>query len=106
MVVDKFVNELDVVLAEKKVTIDLTTEARDWLAKTGYSERYGARPMARLIQNEIKRPLADEILFGKLVNGGHVEVDVDPDTEKLVMEFSDTDGGGSGTEDQEEEAPA
>ncbi|MEM1023421.1 MAG: ATP-dependent Clp protease ATP-binding subunit ClpA [Myxococcota bacterium] len=105
MVVDKFVNELDVVLAEKKVTIDLTPEARSWLAKTGYSEKYGARPMARLIQNEIKRPLADEILFGKLVQGGHVEVDVDPETQKLVMEFTDTDGGGS-VSDEEEEAPA
>jgi len=106
MVVDKFVNELDVVLAEKKVTIDLTPEARKWLARTGYSEKFGARPMARLIQNEIKRPLADEILFGKLVQGGHVEVDVDPETQKLVMEYTDTDGGGSGTSDQEEEAPA
>ena len=106
MVVDKFVNELDVVLAEKKVTIDLTPEARQWLARTGYSEKYGARPMARLIQNEIKRPLADEILFGRLVQGGHVEVDVDPETQKLVMEFTDTGGGGSGTSDEEEEAPA
>ncbi|MEM9115277.1 MAG: ATP-dependent Clp protease ATP-binding subunit ClpA, partial [Myxococcota bacterium] len=100
MVVDKFVNELDVVLAEKKVTIDLTPEARSWLAKTGYSEKYGARPMARLIQNEIKRPLADEILFGKLVQGGHVEVDVDPETQKLVMEFTDTDGGGSVSDEE------
>ena len=98
MVVDKFVSELDVLLAEKKVTIDLTPEAREWLAKKGYSPQYGARPMARVIQNEIKRPLADEILFGQLVNGGHVEVDVDVETDKLVMTFSELDGptpGGS-----------
>ncbi len=92
MVVDKFINELDVLLAEKKVTIDLTDEARNWLASKGYSEQYGARPMARVIQNEIKRPLADEILFGKLVNGGHVELDVDEnDASKLKMSFTETD---------------
>ena len=49
--------------------------------------------MGRLIQNEIKRPLADEILFGRLTNGGHVNVDVDPETEKLVMEFTETSSG-------------
>ncbi len=92
MVVDKFVSELDVLLAEKKVTIDLTPEAREWLAAKGYSREYGARPMARVIQNEIKRPLADEILFGRLVNGGHVEIDVDEANEKLTMAFSELDG--------------
>ncbi|MEQ8273794.1 MAG: ATP-dependent Clp protease ATP-binding subunit ClpA [Deltaproteobacteria bacterium] len=94
MVVDKFINELDVLLADKKVTIDLTQEARMFLREKGYSEKYGARPMGRVIQNEIKRPLADEILFGKLSNGGHVEVDVEGEGEdaKLVMSFSETDG--------------
>ena len=92
MVVDKFVNELDVVLAEKKVTIDFTLEAREWLAERGYDKSYGARPMARVIQNEIKRPLADEILFGELTNGGHVDVDVEGSEEnaKLKMTFSQT----------------
>ena len=87
MVVDKFINELDVLLAEKKVTIDLTSEARDYLADKGYSPQYGARPMARVIQNEIKRPLADEILFGQLVNGGHVDIGVEGEGEgrKLTM---------------------
>jgi ATP-dependent Clp protease ATP-binding subunit ClpA len=91
MVVDKFINELDVLLAEKKVTIDLTLEAKKWLAEKGYSPQYGARPMARVIQNELKRPLADEILFGKLVEGGHVDVDVvgEGDDRKLVMTFSE-----------------
>jgi ATP-dependent Clp protease ATP-binding subunit ClpA len=95
MVVDKFVSELDVLLAEKKVTIDLTPAARSWLAEKGYSKEYGARPMGRVIQNEIKRPLADEILFGQLVNGGHVEIDVDPeDPNKLKMIFSELDEPG------------
>ena len=98
LVVDKFVSELDVLLAEKKVTIDLSQAAKNWLAEKGYSKKYGARPMGRLIQNEIKRPLADEILFGKLVNGGHVEIDVSPDGEKLEMTFSELDEpSGSGT---------
>ena len=90
MVVDKFVNELDVLLAAQKVTIDLTIPARELLARKGYSEQYGARPMRRVIQQDIKRPLADEILFGKLANGGHVEVDVDPDNpETLKMTLSE-----------------
>src|SRR5215470_13896366 len=74
-VVDKFVVELDQQLNEKKVFLQLTPNARRWLAEHGYDPTFGARPMARLIQNEIKRVLADEILFGKLQNGGKVEVD-------------------------------
>ena len=92
MVVDKFVNELDVQLAEKKVTVELTLAARKWLAERGYSPKFGARPMARVIQNEIKRPLADAILFGDLTGGGHVDIDAqgeDGDA-KLVMTFSQT----------------
>ena len=104
-VVDKFVNELDVLLADKKVTIDLTPEARAWLAEEGYDEKFGARPMARVIQDQIKRPLADEILFGRLVNGGHVEVDVDPDSGKLTMEYTDTGSPPEAGSDAVEEAP-
>ena len=96
-VVDKFVNELDVMLAEKKVTIELSVAARKWLAVKGYDDKFGARPMGRVIQNEIKRPLADAILFGELINGGHVDIDVerDPnasedDAGKLSMKFSQT----------------
>ncbi len=74
-VVDKFIIELDQQLNEKKVFLQLTPNARRWLAERGYDPAFGARPMARLIQNEIKRVLADEILFGKLQNGGKVEVD-------------------------------
>jgi ATP-dependent Clp protease ATP-binding subunit ClpA len=74
-VVDKFILELDQQLNEKKVFLQLTPNARRWLAERGYDPAFGARPMARLIQNEIKRVLADEILFGRLQGGGTVEVD-------------------------------
>ena len=74
-VVDKFIIELDHQLNERKVFLQLTVKARRWLAEKGYDPSFGARPMARLIQNEIKRVLADEILFGQLQSGGKVEVD-------------------------------
>ncbi|MCC6848457.1 MAG: ATP-dependent Clp protease ATP-binding subunit ClpA [Deltaproteobacteria bacterium] len=75
-VVDKFMMELDVQLNEKRVFVHMTPEARRWLAAKGYDPTFGARPMARLIQTEIKRVLADEILFGHLKSGGRVEIDV------------------------------
>ena len=64
--VDKFVLQLEAQLADRNVTIELSDEARDWLVENGYDETMGARPMARLIQETIKTPLADEVLFGKL----------------------------------------
>ncbi len=78
-VVDKFVTELDAQLNARRVTIQLSPAARRWLAERGYDETFGARPMARLIQTEIKRPLADEMLFGQLKDGGRVEIDAGPD---------------------------
>jgi ATP-dependent Clp protease ATP-binding subunit ClpA len=83
-VVDKFMIELEAQLHEKNVTLSATPEARDWLAKHGFDPQMGARPMARIIQENIKRPLADELLFGKLVAGGRVSVDVRED--KLVVD--------------------
>jgi ATP-dependent Clp protease ATP-binding subunit ClpA len=74
LIVDKFVKELNGQLAEKRVLVKLTEEAREWLAKNGFDARYGARPMARLIHEKIKQPLASEILFGKLTDGGSIEV--------------------------------
>ena len=74
MVVDKFVIQLEEQLADRKVTIELSTAAKAWLAEHGYDPTYGARPLARLIQEEIKKPLADELLFGKLAKGGRVLV--------------------------------
>jgi ATP-dependent Clp protease ATP-binding subunit ClpA len=82
-VVDKFLVELEVQLEAKGVTIEVSQSARAWLADKGYDPLMGARPMARVIQENIKRPLADEILFGKLVAGGTVAVDVDNDTIRL-----------------------
>jgi ATP-dependent Clp protease ATP-binding subunit ClpA len=73
-VVQKFVMQLEAQLADRHVTIETSEDAADWLAKNGFDELYGARPLARVIQEHIKKPLADEILFGRLVKGGHVKV--------------------------------
>ena len=73
-VVDKFILQLELQLAEQNVHIQFDNDARAWLAKKGYDRLYGARPMARLIQERVKKPLAEELLFGKLANGGEVHV--------------------------------
>ncbi|KGM32075.1 ATP-dependent Clp protease ATP-binding subunit ClpA [Inquilinus limosus] len=86
-VVDKFVIQLETQLADRHVTIELSSAARQWLVKRGYDELYGARPMARVIQEHIKKPLANELLFGKLVKGGQVRVDVAEDGETLAFEY-------------------
>ena len=75
-VVDKFVMQLEGQLSDRNVTIELSQAARDWLAKRGYDVRMGARPLGRVIQQEIKKPLADHLLFGDLITGGHVKVDI------------------------------
>jgi ATP-dependent Clp protease ATP-binding subunit ClpA len=82
-VVDKFVSELQEQLKAKKVTLQLTDAARAWLAQRGYDKLFGARPMGRVIQSEIKRPLADALLFGDLQQGGVVKVDVVEDKIKI-----------------------
>ncbi|WP_419255105.1 ATP-dependent Clp protease ATP-binding subunit ClpA [Caulobacter sp. ErkDOM-YI] len=74
MVVQKFVMQMEAQLADRNVTIELTDDAADWLAKNGFDELYGARPLGRVIQEHIKKPLADDILFGRLVRGGHVKI--------------------------------
>ncbi len=84
-VVDKLILELEAQLDKNDVTIELEPAARSWIAERGYDEKMGARPMARVIQEHIKRPLAEELLFGKLVEGGHVRVDVAPDGEGLTL---------------------
>ncbi|WP_374468204.1 ATP-dependent Clp protease ATP-binding subunit ClpA [Phenylobacterium sp.] len=73
-VVQKFIMQLEAQLADRHVTIETDDEAADWLAKNGFDELYGARPLGRVIQENIKKPLADEILFGRLIKGGHVRV--------------------------------
>ena len=86
-VVDKFIIELETQLIERQVTFEVTEEARAWLANRGYDERMGARPMARVIHEKIKQPLADEILFGKLKGGGRVRVAMSADGEGLEFSF-------------------
>ncbi len=78
-VVDKLVKELTAQLAEKKIAVELTEEGRGWLAEHGFDKTMGARPMARLIQNEVKKPLAEKILFGELKDGGIVRISVRDD---------------------------
>ena len=78
-VVDKFLIELETRLHEKQVVLSTTAEAREWLAKNGFDPLMGARPMARVIQDKVKRLLADEILFGRLAHGGRVEIGVKND---------------------------
>ena len=73
-VVEKFVMQLEAQLADRNVTIELSSAAKEWLAERGYDKLYGARPLARVIQEHIKKPLAEELLFGKLVKGGSVKV--------------------------------
>ncbi|MGC2237057.1 MAG: ATP-dependent Clp protease ATP-binding subunit ClpA [Pyrinomonadaceae bacterium] len=85
LIVDKFINELNGQLAEKRVLVQLTESAKVWLAEHGFDGKYGARPMARLIHEKIKQPLAQEILFGKLTDGGSVSVE-EKDGE-LVLNF-------------------
>jgi ATP-dependent Clp protease ATP-binding subunit ClpA len=84
-VVQKFVLQLEAQLAERDITFDLAPEAIEWLSVRGYDERMGARPLARVIQEHIKKPLADRILFGDLKNGGVVKVTVDEGGEKLLL---------------------
>jgi ATP-dependent Clp protease ATP-binding subunit ClpA len=86
-VVEKFVLELEAQLTDRDVTFDLTPEATRWLGEKGYDDAFGARPLARVIQDHIKKPLADEILFGKLKNGGTVRVLLDREKDALVFEF-------------------
>jgi ATP-dependent Clp protease ATP-binding subunit ClpA len=86
-VVDKFVMQLEAQLADRQVTIELSDAARAWLAKKGFDPLYGARPLARIIQEHVKKPLAEELLFGKLEKGGLVRVDVKDD--KLTFSYPD-----------------
>jgi ATP-dependent Clp protease ATP-binding subunit ClpA len=84
-VVDKFVIQLEAQLGDRGVTIELSDQAREWLANKGYDPLYGARPLARVIQESIKKPLAEELLFGRLAKGGTVRVTVQDD--KLVFTY-------------------
>ncbi len=84
-VVDKLILELEAQLQDKMVTLELDDNARDWIAELGYDEKMGARPMARVIQEHIKRPLAEELLFGELASGGHIHIGLSEDGKELTL---------------------
>jgi ATP-dependent Clp protease ATP-binding subunit ClpA len=85
-VVQKFVLQLEAQLADRGVTFDLSEDAIKWLAEKGYDSRMGARPLSRVIQENIKQPLADEVLFGKLQKGGTVKITVKEGGDGLILE--------------------
>jgi ATP-dependent Clp protease ATP-binding subunit ClpA len=87
-VVEKFVFQLEAQLADRNVTIELSPEASEWLIEHGYDEKFGARPMARVIQEHIKKPLAEELLFGRLENGGTVRVIVEVADGRRILGFT------------------
>jgi ATP-dependent Clp protease ATP-binding subunit ClpA len=87
-VVDKFLMQLEDQLHEKKVEASFSDQLKAYLGKKGFDPLMGARPMARLIQDTVRRGLADELLFGRLANGGHVTVDIDAE-EKITLSFDD-----------------
>ena len=97
--VTKFVLQLEAQLADRNITIELTDEAADWLAKNGFDELYGARPLARVIQDSIKKPLADDILFGRLTGGGHVKVQL----KDGKIDFDIKGASGAPAKEEEEE---
>ncbi|MBX3430065.1 MAG: ATP-dependent Clp protease ATP-binding subunit ClpA [Hyphomonadaceae bacterium] len=93
-VVQKFIIQLEGQLAERNVQIEITDKAADWLAKRGYDDSFGARPLARVINEQVKKPMADELLFGKLKDGGIVKIDIDPaDADKLKFTYSQESRG-------------
>jgi ATP-dependent Clp protease ATP-binding subunit ClpA len=87
-VVDQFVRQVQAKLKERKVELELTPAARDWLAEKGYDPDFGARPMARTVQTELEDRLSDELLFGRLARGGKVTADRGDDA--LVFRFAET----------------
>src|SRR5690606_23206991 len=90
-IVDKVMKELSAQLREREVSIELTDRARRYLAIVGYDRDNGARPLARLVQERVKRPLGDELLFGKLASGGHVQVDVPEEAVASAKPLEDGD---------------
>ncbi|WP_022941416.1 ATP-dependent Clp protease ATP-binding subunit ClpA [Psychromonas hadalis] len=89
-VVDKFIVQLQVQLDKKQISLEVSEKSRRWLAEHGYDKAMGARPMARLIQEKLKKPLASEILFGELQNGGSVTVELDKDGEGIIFSYVKT----------------
>ena len=100
-VVEKFVLQLEAQLADRNVTIELSSAAKEWLAERGYDRLYGARPLARVIQDYIKKPLAEELLFGRLVKGGSVKVSLRDG--KLAFDYVEATGSTTPPENDGEE---
>ena len=86
-IVEKFILQLETQLAERRVAITLENDARAWLGKKGFDPIFGARPLARVIQTTVRDPLTDEILFGKLENGGTVRIGLDAENDKLSFTY-------------------
>ena len=110
-VVEKFVMQLEAQLADRNVTVELSSAAKEWLVERGYDRLYGARPLARVIQENIKKPLAEELLFGKLVKGGSVKVGMKEGKLDFVYQEANMpviakpeDGDDSGSERESETA--
>ena len=103
MIVDKNIAELNQQLKEKKVHVNLEPSARTWLAQKGFDPDYGARPLARVVQSELKDKLTDEILFGNLAHGGRVRVELDEASDQLVLkpEEKETAGNTQGSTQEE-----
>jgi ATP-dependent Clp protease ATP-binding subunit ClpA len=110
-VVEKFVMQLEAQLADRNVTIELSSGAKEWLAERGYDRLYGARPLGRVIQEHIKKALAEELLFGKLVKGGAVKVtlkdnkmdfEITEASVPVVPKVEGDDDGGTGREEEVE----
>ena len=97
-VVDKFVLQLEEQLADRNVIIELDASARAWLAQKGYDPLFGARPLARVIQEHIKKPLADELLFGRLAKGGVVRVTKKLEEQALAFSFEERPAAPAPTE--------
>ncbi len=104
-VVDKFIFQLEAQLSERSVTIELTDTARKWIGEIGYDEKFGARPLGRVIQEHIKKPLADELLFGKLEHGGTVKIDLEGKglEKRLAFEFIPAEPGARKSEASSED---
>ncbi|MEL7303602.1 MAG: AAA family ATPase, partial [Pseudomonadota bacterium] len=105
-VVEKFIFQLEAQLADRGVTIELTPEATSWLIERGYDEKFGARPLTRVIQEHIKKPLAEELLFGKLEHGGAVKVLVEGEGKDAKLDFEYFPAEPKPPEDEDDEKEA
>ncbi len=93
MIVEKFILQLEAQLGEQRVAITLAPDAREWLASKGFDPKFGARPLNRIVQTEVRNPLTDEILFGRLEHGGTVRIGLNDERDGLAFEYEVSDGG-------------